>query len=274
MKLTPTQIALYSIFITSILFILYYYTHQYTNRNESFTAEEDLTEYLTDELTKLKITDIGIQSRVINYVVEFSKLLENYKVLQVPITINNTGTICDDWGNYGNNMYKDLNNNCTLINGDNKCLRNNNLVSCSNYYNDDTINDFSKIDTEDILNDMKYKLFSEINAINSEINDKSDIINKLVNELIIQKNLEIQQKYFIDYNTKNLEDKKKNIYINNKEFEKSENDVNINKIQLQQNEKINKYSTNRVNTYYTIIIWLIVLLIIVGVLNFAFTELI
>ena len=273
MKLTLFQITLYIIFIICILLISYYYTNQYTNRNENFTDSEDLSTSITTELNKLNVTDIGIQSKVIQSMVSFSQFLNNYKTLEVPIIINNNGNICDNWGTYGNSKYVNQKNNCIKIDGDNQCVYNNNTVSCSDYYSDGIINELSKINTKDLLNESKYKLFTEINGINAIINDKRDIINKLINELIIQKNLEIQQKYFIDYNTKNLEDKKKIVNKNNLDFEKSENDVNINKINLQQNEKINKSSTYKVNMYYTIIIWLIVLLILVGLINFSLTEL-
>jgi hypothetical protein len=271
MKLTPFQIALYIIFIICILLISYYYTNQYTHTNETFT-DDDLKTSLTAELNRLKITDIGIQSRVIENMIKFSQLLDTYKILQVPITINNNGVICDQWGAYENSKYDNQNNNCIKINGDNKCLSRNSIVSCSNYYSDTIIDEYSKINTESLLNDIKYQLFTEINGINAELNEKTSTINKLLEELIIQKNLEIQQKYFIEYNTKNLEDKKKLTNKNNLEFETSENNVNINKIQLKQNEKINQTSTIKASTYYTIIIYIIVLLIIVGLINFSLTE--
>ena len=79
--------------------------------------------------------------------------------------------------------------------------------------------------------------------------------------------------YFIDYNNNNLEDKKNLFDKTNKEFEKAENDVNINKIQFPGvfRKKRNLNKTN--NSYYYYVKILIILLFVVGLFNFMFQNL-
>jgi hypothetical protein len=241
------------------------------NDNDNNDSNEELTKDITENLERLNITDSGIQTAVINYITSFIKFLSTYKKVEVPITVNNNG-LCEKWGSYNNGAYKNQQNNCIKINDDTQCLSNNKLVSCSNYYNDGRINKLSNMNIENIINTVKYNIFTEINGINADINKKNQKIKKILDDLILKRNLENQQKYFINYNTRNLEDKKILLNKNSIDFEKSENEVNVNKIQFEQNTQLNKTTTNRMNLYYNIIIWLIILLIIVGLMNFAFSE--
>lgn len=269
MKLTSFQILVYIIFIICIVLISYYYTNQYGT--EGFGNDEDLTQDINTNLEKLNITDDGIKSSIHNYIKTFAHFLDTYKKIEIPITVNNNG-ICSDWGSYNNNQYQNQKNNCITIENDKKCLSNNALVSCSNYYDDGIINNLSNINVQTILDTVKYNIFTELNGINADINAKNDEIKKVLDDLILKRNLENQQKFFIDYNTKNIEDKKYLLNKNSDEFEKSENEVNINKIQFEQNIILNRSTINRMNLYYTMITWIIFLLIVVGLMNFAFSE--
>ena len=242
MKLTSFQIGIYIIFIILIIIISEYYTNIDTNysKKEEFTVQEDrLRADVISQLNNLNITDIGIQGNVAGNILAFNTILNKYKVLDVPININNTGTICDNWGMYSNGKYRERNNNCINIQNDNKCLKNGILASCSNYYND-VMNNLMMLNTDEMLQKIKYNIFVNIGTINNTINSKNELANKLINELKIKRNSEIQQTYFIDYNNKNIGSKKILIDKTNKNFEKTENDVNINKIEFQQFLKMNK----------------------------------
>jgi hypothetical protein len=271
MKLTSSQILVYIIFIICIVLISYYYTNQYKYGTEGFGSEEDLIQDINTNLERLNITDDGIKTSILNYIKTFASFLDTYKKIEVPITVNNNG-ICSDWGSYNNNQYKNQKNNCIKIENDIKCLSNNSLASCSNYYNDGIINNLSNINVQTILDTVKYNIFTELNGINADINRKNDEIKKVLDDLILKTNLENQQKFFIDYNIKNIEDKKYLLNKNSIDFEKSQNEVNINKIEFQQNIILNKLSNNRMNLYYDIITWIILLLIIIGLMNFTFSE--
>ena len=134
------------------------------------------------------------------------------------------------------------------------------------------LNPISKKEMIDFLNK---KIFNpiDLDEINSAINSRNDNFNKLINEIKIKHNLEIQQKYFIDYNNKNIDSKKILIDKTSKNFEKKENEVNINKIEFQQFLKMNKKISAQNDAYYSYIIYLVIAIIVVGLLNFFFTEL-
>lgn len=279
MKLTVFQIGLYIIFIIVIILISNYYTSiniNHTNntnlKTEEFTQEEDkLKSDIIKALNDSNITDYGIQKDVSDQIARFNSILNKYKVLLVPINMNNNGK-CDNWDMYSNGQYKDYLNNCVNIQNDYQCLKEGILSSCSNYYND-TMKNLINLNIDEIFNNIKYNIFIGINEINSAINSRNDNFNKLINEIKIKHNLEIQQQYFIDYNNKNIDSKKILIDKTSKNFEKTENEVNINKIEFQQFLKMNKKISEQNASYYSYIIYLVIAIIVVGLLNFFFTEL-
>ena len=85
--------------------------------------------------------------------------------------------------------------------------------------------------------------------------------------------MENQQLYFIEYNDSNLNDKKKLIDNSKDEFEKVENDLNINKMNFSIFLDQNNNNDSITNLYYKIIYGLIIFIIVIGILNFLFSEL-
>jgi len=274
-----------------IIIISYFYrnSNSYNNRNtnintntinniEAFYSNVDLPLdelKLNNELESNNINDIEMKTKIINYLIDLQKLLKKTEILDVPISINNNGKVCDAWGMYANGKYKKDGNNCIKINNSNrrKCLSNKILTSCNKYYNDGKIDKELKIDTKEIMDRVKYNTFVELKKTKSELSKLNDDVDNILNDLIGKKNLENQQLYFIDYNNNNLSDKQNLFDKTSKELEKSENDVNINKIQFQEflekKETVNKQN----NSYYYYVKLLIISLIIVGLFNFMFTEL-
>lgn len=293
MKLTPDQIAFYIIFIICVLGIGYYYSLNTLNNTEGFVDETGsqtnpqttnatqsspsslMNLQVENELEKIDIKDTPTKNKIINYLTNLNSILDRYKTIVIPVSVNNNGKICENWDMYDNGKYQADGNNCISIKGKGvpKCLDDNILVSCSNYYNDGEIDKLQSINIKDIADSVKYNIMVELGAINGDLTQKSNDINNVLNELISKRNQENQQLYFIDYNNDNLDDKKKIFNKYNKEFEKSENDVTINKIQFQEFLKRNVSLNEQKDNYYNYIIWLIILLIIVGLLNFFFTEL-
>ena len=283
MKLTTIQIVLYLIFIICILLISYYYTSTNTinyNTKERFTddiegANDVLKAEINAELDKLHIKDINIQTKVFTYIKSILTLLNKYKYIDSPISINNNAEICDLWSNYNNGEYNASLNSCINIPGQSSrsCMSNKNLVSCSKYYNDGRIESLNNVDTNELMNNAKYNIYIGISEINSNVNKANLEMSTMLADYIAKRNLENQQKYFIKYNEYNLEDKKKIINKTNKEFEKTENDVNINKIQFQQTVEQNKINDVKINTYYNYIYNTVIFIVVVGILNFMFSNL-
>ena len=296
MKLTSIQIVLYLIFIICILLISYYYTYTNTlnnpnsnyntsinkthqiNTKEGFSDKDknsELKEEINTELNKLNITDVISHNKIFNYLISLAKILDKYSYIDAPITINNNGKMCEDWGDYSNGDHAASLNSCINLPGQNDrtCLSDNNVVSCSNYYSDGQIEKLCTIDTNDLVNNSKYNIYLGINEINTNVNKANIDMTTALIDYIAKRNLENQQNYFIKYNEYNLEDKKKIINKSNKEFEKTENDVNINKIQFQQTIEQNNYNEEKNNKYYNYIFYTVIFIIIVGILNFMFSNL-
>lgn len=251
-----------------------YYTKE-SFSDDATGANDALKTEITTELNKLNITDVITQNKIFNYITSLSTLLNKYNYVDAPITINNNGSLCDPWGSYSNGTYAASLNTCINIPGQNNrtCLSKNSLVSCSKYYDDGEIENLNNINVNDLVNDSKYNIYLGINDINANVNKANVDMTNVLTDYISKRNLENQQLFFIKYNQYNLEDKKKIIDKTNKEFEKTENDVNINKIQFQQTVEQNKNNDAKKDTYYNYTFYLIILIIIVGVLNFMFSNL-
>tara|TARA_B110000305_G_scaffold220455_1_gene262321 strand:+ start:252 stop:1118 length:867 start_codon:yes stop_codon:yes gene_type:complete len=285
MTITSTQIVLYISFISCIILISYYY--KINNHNEPFITNDNNNnnnteanisleeEKLDNELETNDIKDIETKTKMIKYFTEFQSMLNHADDMDAPITLNNNGNECEPWGDtYADGKYKNYNNNCIKLDGSTKrqCLSNNVLTSCSRYYKNGKVEKLSKVNTNDIMDNMKYHTIVELKEKHLELKEKHNDIEYIVSELISKRNLENQQLYFIDYNNNNLEDKKTLYEKTNTEFERAENDVNINKVQFQ-DFLVKKESVGKqLDTYYTYTKWLIIFLIIVGLLNFMFSD--
>lgn len=221
----------------------------------------------------INLDDTSAKTMIDGYITDLSKTLDKYTTLDVPIIINNNRKICDSWGDYNNGKYKTNTNQCLIVKGQRSCLTKSNLVSCSNYYDDGKINALNNIDTDKILNSVKDKILIDYDNVNQTIIEKNTNIYGILNDLIDKRNLENQQLYFIEYNDSNLNDKKKLIDNSKDEFEKVENDLNINKMNFSIFLDQNNNNDSITNVYYKIIYGLIIFIIVIGVLNLLFSEL-
>lgn len=277
MILTSCQINLYIVFFLIILLITLFYSSNNLNFSELFkTLPNTILPIIKESFSTptINLDNSSAQTIFDEYISKLSFILNKYTNLDVPIIINNDKTICDSWGNYNNGKYNLKTNQCLIENGQRACLSNNNLVSCSNYYdaNKGKINTLNKIDTQTILNLVKERILIEYNNVNNDIISKNKNINGILKDLISNKNLENQQLYFIEYNDSNINDKKQLVDKSMNEFEKKENDLNIkqNNFSIFLDQNINNDSKK--NIYYKILIGIIITIVIVGILNFSFSE--
>ena len=242
--------------------------------DDSTGVDDDLKEEINRELAKLNVNDATTQNKIFTYITSLAKLLNKYNYIDAPITVNNNGKVCDAWGNYSNGAYSAYINSCINVPGQigRTCLNNNNLISCSKYYEDGQIESLNNINTNDLLNNSKYNIYLAINDVNVNLNKANVDMTNILTDYISKRNLENQQLYFIKYNEYNLDDKQKMIDKTNKEFEKTENDVNINKIQFQQVADQNTLNDTKKAKYYNYSFYLIIFIIIVGFLNFMFSK--
>jgi hypothetical protein len=105
------------------------------------------------------VNDTSIENIINKNITDLTNIVDKYKKLDAPIIINNNN-ICSSWGNYNNAKYKNYDNQCLIIDGQNErsCLSNADLVSCSNYYSDGIVNNFNILDTNKILNNVNDKI--------------------------------------------------------------------------------------------------------------------
>ena len=264
MELTTCQINLYIIFFLIILLITLFYSSNNLINIESY---ED-----NNKTSSITLDNSATQNMFNGYISNLSVILNKYTNIDVPIIINNNNKICDSWGNYKNGKYKLNTNQCLIVQGQRSCLTNSNLVSCSKYY-DDNINSLNKIDTNKILNYVKNKILIDYDNVNKTIIEKNKNIYGILKNLIDKRNLENQQLYFIEYNDSNLNDKKKLVNKSTDELEKAENEFNLNQLNFSIFLDQNNNNDNKTNLYYKIIIGIIISIIIMGILNFIFSEL-
>ena len=262
-------------FLVILLIALYYINNNFKNI-ESFDGDPTIPAptiyYPTDEpnTTQYNIrnqnysgtarsiigNDMSLQSIIDKNILDLSTILNKYKNIDVPIIINNNN-ICGDWGNYDNSISADSSTN---------------LVTCSNYYSDESINNLNIINTDNILNTVKTKIYLDNQNVKNDIKNMSSNIYIVLDDLINKRNLENQQISFINYNINNINDKQHLVNESKYVFEQAENDVNINQIEFAKFLQDNRNHDSQFNIYHKITIGIIITIIIMGILNILFSN--
>ena len=139
-----------------------------------------------------------MKTKIIKNVIEVETLLKRVEFINPPISINNNGKVCDSWGVYDDSKYKFNENNCIKINNSTKpkCLSNNIVSSCSNYYNDGEIDRLSKIDIKELSDMFLYNNIVSAKDVQYELHDYNIKLNSVLDDLIEKRNLENQQLIF------------------------------------------------------------------------------
>ena len=270
------------IFIITVIMIAMYYNNCYNKNIEAFNdvfnnVLNDVSNDILKSISRMGITDERI-IKILNAGVDNLTTTINTNInLDVPVGLNDNGEICMQWGSYDNGKYKLNGNKCLVLensrDGEHQCLGNNNLlVNCNYLFRDGYINNKSVINPNTILSSIKSDLENRLNNINNDISIKTKTVDGYVTELIAKKQLENQQRYFIDYNTDNINDKENQLKINENELDEKQNNVGLNYINFKnymEKNKINEYWTN---IYYNIIIVLVILIILFVILAILFSN--
>lgn len=222
------------------------------------------------------ISNEYVKQALNNILSNIDNIFDNYAELDSAININNNGKVCDNWGTYNNNEFSPLSNSCKVISNSKtnspQCLSNNIVVSCSNYYADDVINSYTNIDVQTYKQTIVSDILLNADKLISDLNNKSILLDNKLDNLNTQLNIANQQSYFINNNSFNIDDKKKNINKTSEQYEKDENDILIKQINFKNFLEQNSNNDKSSNTYYKIIIGLIITLIVIGVINLLSTE--
>jgi len=266
------------IFIITVIMIAMYYNNCYNKNIESFDdVSNNISNDILKSISRMGITDERI-IKILNAGVDNLKTTINTNInLDVPVGLNDNGEICMQWGSYDNEKYKLNGNKCLVLensrDGEHQCLGNNNsLVNCNYLFRDGYINNKSVINPNTILSSIKSDLENRLNNINNDISIKTKTVDGYVTELIAKKQLENQQRYFIDYNTDNINDKENQLKINENELDEKQNNVGLNYINFKNYTEKNKTNEYWINIYYNIIIVLVILIILFVVLAILFSN--
>ena len=225
----------------------------------------------------INIKDLTIKKNVIQSLNNLNNVLYRYKDLDIPISINNNAVICSPWGTYNNSKYMANDNNCSIIpessTTERQCLVSGTMTSCSKYYDNNIITTANTINTANIINNSKATIMSGVLNIMNDVQNKTEEMDKKLNDLISKRSLENQQINFIEYNTNSIDDKTKLVNKSSEEYNKTENNVNINQVQFARFLSLNN-STDKKNALYTKILWwLFGIIVFLGILNLLFTNL-
>lgn len=261
-----TTLNIYLLFIVIIIIIGIYYLRQNEGFQDTSTTQDDV-----------RITDTSVKNIVQQSLKDLQIGLERFAYLDAPITINDNGQTCMPWGNYNSGKYNADDNKCIVPDNANsnvrKCLSATGILSsCSNLYSDGYIERMNTIDITPSVEQSKAEIVYNLGNANLDLGDKNKESDKLISDLITQRNLEQQQQYFINYNTDNLADKQKNIDKINKNVLDKQTELNLNQVEFSQFLANNSTNEKRSSIYYKITIGLTITIIIMVILNVLFSN--
>jgi hypothetical protein len=292
-EITTLNIYLLFIIIIIIIAIVYIQQKKSVKRIENFddatdTDTETITtspqidyQRTTPTIGATSFNNINIQdSYTKNIVVQSLKDLEmgldRYSYLDAPVIVNDEGKICMNWGNYSNGKYSVNENKCIVPDSSGtvrKCLNiTGSLSSCDLFYNDGYIERMNTININPLVEQTKAAILYNIGNNNLDLVEKNKELDKTISDLITKRNLEIQQLYFINYNTNNLSEKQKNIDKINKIVSDKQTEVNLNQVSFSQFLETNNSNEKLAAIYYKIAIGLIISIIIMGILSVLFSN--
>ena len=202
-------------------------------------------------------------------------LLNRYATLDTPIVMNNDGNVCAMWGDYSNGRYRQQQNQCLALDNSNilKCLDATGTPStCNNIMADGYITSKSNINYQPMLDSVASTVINAIPSITSQVDNMNQTANTIITSLTDRGSIQLQQKDIIQNNTENMAYKNKIMNDNTEKLSKKQNETNINQNNFSSfiNQITNADSS--VNTYYKIIIGLLIAVVIMGILNFLFSN--
>lgn len=202
-------------------------------------------------------------------------LLNRYANLDIPIVMNDDGQMCSMWGDYASGRYRQQQNQCLALDNTNilKCLDATGIPStCNNIMADGYITSKSNINYQPILDSVSSTVINAIPSITSKVDNMNQIANTIITSLSDRGSIQLQQQEIIKNNNENMVYKNKIMDDNTEKLSKKQNETNINQNNFSSfmNQITNADST--VNIYYKIIIGLVTAIVIMGILNFLFSN--
>jgi len=244
-----------------------------SNNASQSTNVKALSAAIRNQLSS--IPDSTTQENLSKELSTLQALLERYSTLDIPIVMNDAGKICSMWGDYANGRYRQERNNCLALDNSNilKCLDESGSPStCNNIMADGYISSKSSISYQPMLNSATSVIVNSIPGITSQVNDMNKNATVIITSLADRGSIRLQQDELIHNNNENMVYKKKLMEENTEKLGKKQNETNINQNDFSSfmSQITNADSTG--NIYYKIIIGLVIIILIVGIMNFLFSN--
>lgn len=254
--------------ILIILILLITFFYRGCNSQESFA---DLSND-QDGQDNPDVPDVSTEFK--NEYNTFKNYLNRFSNIDIPVTLNNTGAICSDWGDYEGGKYAADGNRCLVLPGKSirQCLIGNKTTSCANYYRSGSIDDFNALEIDNIYDVFMSRVNAKSELIMKKLNNKVTEIDKYLDTLIDKKNIENQQAYFIDYNDLNVQDKKKYLDKTTTDFNKLDNDIMVNQVNFSNTVEKNKKEEKENNFYYNVMKYIFYTILVVAIANLLFSD--
>lgn len=225
------------------------------------------------------IPDTTIRNILQTQLTNLQTLLSRYATLDTPIVMNDVGQLCSMWNDYAGGRYREQKNQCLAL--DNKDSRNNLLkcldttgtpTTCSNIIADGYIIGKSNIQYQPMLDSATSSIINALPTITSKVSDMKQIADTIITSLADRGSILLQQKELIHNNNENMAYKNKIMNDNTEKLAKKQNETNINQNDF--SSFLNQISNtdSAANIYYKIIIGLLIAIVIMGILNFLFSN--
>lgn len=249
-----------------------------TNNTQSQATESVLfSAAINNQLSS--IPDTSTRNILQTQLTNLQTLLSRYANLDIPIVMNDAGQLCSMWGDYAEGRYREQKNQCLAIDNKNssnnllKCLDNTGIpTTCSNIMTDGYIYSKSNIQYQPMLDSATSSIINALPTITSKVSDMKQIADTIITSLADRGSIQLQQKELIHNNNENMVYKTKIINDNTEKLDKKQNETNINQNDFSSflNQIIN--TDYAANIYYKIIIGLLILIVLMGILNFLFSN--
>ena len=221
------------------------------------------------------VSDSTTRDTLQTQLTNLQSLLNRYTTLDTPIVMNDEGQVCSMWGDYSNGRYRQEQNQCLALDNTNilKCINATGTPStCSNIMSDGYITSKSNINYQPMLDSATSTVINAIPSITSQVDNMMQTADTIITSLADRGSIQLQQQDIIKRNNENMVYKNKLMNDNTEKLSKKQNETNINQNDFSSfmNQITNTDSLG--NTYYRIIIGLVIAVVIMGMLNFLFSN--
>jgi len=221
------------------------------------------------------VSDSTTRDTLQTQLTNLQSLLNRYTTLDTPIVMNDEGQVCSMWGDYSNGRYRQEQNQCLALDNTNilKCINATGTPStCSNIMSDGYITSKSNINYQPMLDSATSTVINAIPSITSQVDNMMQTADTIITSLADRGSIQLQQQDIIKNNNENMVYKNKLMNDNTEKLSKKQNETNINQNDFSSfmNQITNTDSLG--NTYYRIIIGLVIAVVIMGMLNFLFSN--